>query len=179
MEELTNKLGGFPMDKFLNDLASISASINTILSSEAVKSIPKRLDTTLAHLEALTAKLDRDGGPLLTVMRADLNEMHKTLASVQTAVARVGNAADRMGGAADRVGRAADAASPLFQHMTAASDQLARAAINLRDLANDESPTVQHLNLAIEEISRSARALRLMANTIEQQPESLFRGKRE
>lgn len=178
VEELTNKLEEFPMDKFLANLASISSSINTILSSEAVKSIPKRLDTTLANLESLTAKLDRESNPLLAEMRSDLAEMHKTLASVQTAVARVDNAAERLGGAADRVGTAADAATPLFKHMTTASDELARAARNLQDLANDNSPTVQHLNLAIEEISRSARALRLMANTIEQQPEALFRGKR-
>ncbi|MEJ2688587.1 MAG: MlaD family protein [Deltaproteobacteria bacterium] len=178
VEELTNKLEAFPMDKFLANLASISSSINTILSSEAIKSIPKRLDITLANLESLTAKLDRASNPLLAEMRSDLVEMHKTLASVQTAVARIDNAADRLGGAADRVGTAADAATPLFKHMTTASDELARAARNLQDLANDNSPTVQHLNLAIEEISRSARALRLMANTIEQQPEALFRGKR-
>lgn len=178
MEELTNKLEGFPMDKFLSELASISTSINTILSSDTVKSIPKRLDSTLANLEALTAKLDRDGGPLLTEMRADLSELQNTLASVQSAVTRVGNAADRLGVAADQVGKAAGAASPLFSHMSSASKDLAKAAQKLQDLAADNSPTVQHLNMAIEEISRSARALRQMADTIEQQPESLLRGKR-
>lgn len=178
MEQLTNKLEGFPMDKFLADLASISSSIKTILSSEEVKSIPKRLDATLANLEALTAKLDREGSPLLTKMRSDLAELQKTLTEVRTAVVRVGNAADRIGGTADKVGQAAEAAPPLFKHMTTASDELARAARNLHNLADDDSPTVQHLNTAIEEISRSARALRMMADTIEQQPQSLLLGKR-
>ena len=184
VEELTNKIEGFPMDKFLADLASISASINTILTSKAVKDIPARLNRTLASLESLTAKLDREGGPLLTEMRSDLSEMRDTLASVRTAVARVGNAADhlgdsagRIGKAADRVGDAADAASPLFERMSTASDDLAGAARGLQDLVHEDSPTVQRLNSALQEISRSARALRLLADTIEQQPEAFLRGK--
>ena len=47
-EELASKLEGFPMDTFLADLAAISRSLNTILSSEAAKMIPVRLEATLA-----------------------------------------------------------------------------------------------------------------------------------
>ncbi|MFH1020671.1 MAG: MlaD family protein, partial [Pseudomonadota bacterium] len=164
MEELAAKLEGFPMDTFLVDLAAISRSFNTILSSEAAKKIPVRLEATLAHLQSLSARLDRDGGPALTEMRADLVEMRRALEAVRAAMVKVGGVAE--------------AGSPMVASLNKASEELAKTARTLQDLAGEESPTVQHLNSALQEIARAARALRLLAETLEQQPEAVIKGKR-
>ena len=163
-EELVSKLEGFPMDTFLTDLAAISQSLNTILSSEAARMIPVRLEATLAHLQSLSAKLDRDGGPMLTEMRADLVEMRKALEAVRAAMVKVGGVAE--------------AGSPVVASLGKASEELAKTAQALQGLAGEESPTVQHLNTALQEISRAAHALRLLAETLEQQPEAVLQGKR-
>jgi len=55
-------------------------------------------------------------------------------------------------------------------------DELGDAA--LQQLADEESPTFQRINLSLQEISRAARALRRLAESLEQQPEAVFRGKR-
>ena len=156
-EELATKLEGFPMDTFLTDLAAISQSFNTILSSEAARMIPVRLEATLAHLQSLSAKLDSDGGPVLA-------EMRKALEAVRVAMVKVGGVAE--------------AGSPVLASLGKASDELAKTAQALQGLAGEESPTVQHLNTALQEISRAARALRLLAETLEQQPEAVVQGKR-
>jgi len=163
-EELATKLEGFPMDTFLADLAAISQSLNKILSSEAARMIPVRLEATLAHLQSLSAKLDSDGGPMLTEMRTDLVEMRKALEAVRAAMVKVGGVAE--------------AGTPMVESLTKTSEELAKTAQALRGLAGEGAPTAQHLNTALQEISRAARALRLLAETLEQQPEAVVQGKR-
>ena len=157
VEEFATTLEGFPMEEFLADLAAISQSLNALLSSEETKMIPVRLEATLAHLESLSAKLDRDGDPVLTEMRAALE-------ATQAAMVKLGGVAE--------------AGSPVVVTLGKAGEELAKTAQALQELAGEESPTVQHLDTALREISRAARALRLLAETLEQQPEAIVQGKR-
>jgi paraquat-inducible protein B len=63
--------------------------------------------------------------------------------------------------------------------MTQASEDLARAANAVRSLTEQEAPTVQNVNAALKEIARAADALRLLAETLEQQPDAIWRGKKQ
>ena len=157
VEEFATTLEGFPMEEFLSDLAAISQSLNALLSSEETKMIPVRLEATLAHLESLSAKLDRDGDPVLAEMRAALE-------ATQAAMVKISGVAE--------------AGSPVVASLGKASEELAKTAQALQKLTGEESPTVQHLDTALREISRAARALRLLAETLEQQPEAIVQGKR-
>lgn len=164
VEELASRLEGFPMDTFLADLAGISRALNKALSSEAAKKIPVRLEATLAHLQSLSDKLNRDGGPVLAEMRADLVEMRKALDAVRVAMLKVGGVAE--------------AGAPMVASLGKAGEELAKTAQALQGLVGEASPTVPQLNTALQEISRAARALRLLAETLEQQPEAVWQGKR-
>ncbi|MHB1184078.1 MAG: MlaD family protein [Desulfobulbia bacterium] len=157
VEEFATTLEGFPMEEFLSDLAAISQSLNALLSSEETKMIPVRLEATLAHLQSLSAKLDRDGDPVLAEMRAALE-------ATQAAMVKLGGVAE--------------AGSPVVESLGKASEELAKTAQALQKLTGEGSPTVQHLDTALREISRAARALRLLAETLEQQPEAIVQGKR-
>lgn len=168
--ELSSMLEGFRVDEFLDDLAVISSSLRTILADGAWNTIPERLDATLANLQSLTARLDTASEPLLAEAEADLDELRKVIDSVQDAMDKVGLAADRIGGLADEN-------SPMVDSLTRTSAELSDTARALRQLADDESPTVRQVNLSLQEISRAARALRRLAESLEQQPEALFRGK--
>jgi paraquat-inducible protein B len=170
VEELTSILEGFPMDQFLNDLASINRSLKILLTSEATTGIPEQLRSVLKHLESLFARLDTESGPLLSEVRSDLDELRQAVLSVRGAMGRVGTAADR-------VSEFADPDSRMAAGITRAGDELAAAAVALQNLTGTKSPTVQHLNTAAQEISRAARSLRQLAETLEQQPETLLRGK--
>lgn len=185
VDELSSRLEGFPMDKFLMNVAEIGESVNKILSSTAARELPLRLETTLNHLESLATKLDARAEPILEDLRTDLIETRKALATAKTAVASVGAAADRVGNAADQVGGLAErvdgltsADSQPFKNMTRASEELAAAAQAVRGLTEEESPTIQGLNATLREMARAASALRLLAETLEQQPGAILRGKR-
>jgi len=172
VQELTTKLEGFPMDKFLADVAAISSAVNTLMSAQATQELPRRLDATLRHLQSLAARFDAQGGPVLKDVRANLDELHKALLAVQAAMAKVDTAADR-------VAELAGPDSRIVAGMTTASEELARAAAAVRSLTEQESPTVAHVDAALKEITRAANALRLLAETLEQQPDAIWRGKRQ
>lgn len=171
VEELTATLEGFAVDKFLADVAAISGSINRLVSAPATQDLPKRLDATLRHLESLAARIDAQSTPILNDVRDDLAEMRKALLATQTAMARVEVAADR-------VAALASPDSRMVGNMSRASDQLSKAAVALQDLAARDSPTVQNMNAALKEITRAAAALRVLAETLEEQPDAIYRGKR-
>jgi paraquat-inducible protein B len=171
VQELTSKLAGFPMDKFLADVMAITAALNQLMSSPATQELPQRLDTTLRHLASLAARFDAQGGPILKEIRSNLTEMHKALLAAQTALARLETAADR-------VSDLARADSVVVGNLTRAGDELARAAGAVRILTEQEAPTVQNVNAALKEITRAADALRLLAEMLEQQPDAIWRGKK-
>lgn len=172
IQELTSRLEGFPMDRFLADVAAIGEALNQTLNTPEARNLPRRLDATLKHLESLAARLDAKSGPILDETRADLVEMRKALVAAQSAMARLETAADR-------VGALAGADSELVKNLTRASEELAGAAKAVRGLAEAESPTVQNVNQALKEIARAAQALRQLAELLEQQPDAILRGKRK
>ena len=172
MQELTSKLEGFPMDQFLADVAAISGSVSKLMSAQATQDLPRRLDATLRHLESLARRFDAQGGPILKDVRDNLAEMNKALLAAQAALAKLDTAADR-------VADLARADSRMVAGMTHASEELAWAATAVRKLTEQESPTVDNVNAALKEIARAADALRLLAETLEQQPDAIWRGKRQ
>ena len=172
VQELTTKLEGFPMDKFLGDVAAISGAVSQLLSAQATQDLPRRLDATLRHLESLAARFDAQGGPILNDVRGNLAEMHKALLAAQAALARLETAADR-------VAELTRSDGAMVGNMTRASEELAKAAGAVRMLAEQESPTVTSVNAALKEIARAADALRQLAETLEQQPDAVWRGKRQ
>lgn len=171
VQEFSSMLQDFPMTEVLADLASITASIRSILSSEMLTTLPGRLDATLTHLESLTARLDSAGGPLLAQAQTDLDELLKAIDAVKVAMGKVSRAADRVEALADEDSR-------LYDSITRAGTELAAAAEALQRLADEESPTVQRIDLSLQEISRAARALRRLTESLELQPEAVLRGKR-
>lgn len=172
VDELTSKLEGFAVDKFLADVTAISTAVNTLMSDPSTQDLPKRLNATLRQLELLAAHLDARSMPIFEKADQDLIEMRKALEGAQAALAKVDTAAER-------VANLASPDSEMVSNMVRASDELAKAATSLSSLTAQESPTVQNMNDALKEISRAADALRLLAETLEEQPDAIFRGKRQ
>ena len=171
-QELTTRLESFPMDKFLADVAAISGAVSKLMSAQDTQDLPRRLDATLRHIESLAARFDAQGGPLLNDVRGNLAEMHKALLAAQAALARLESAADG-------VAELTRADGAMVGNMTRAGEELARAAGAVRTLAEQESPTVTGVNAALKEIARAADALRVLAEMLEQQPDAIWRGKRQ
>jgi len=56
-------------------------------------------------------------------------------------------------------------------------DHFNRTAQTLNHTLSEDSPLVHQLNTTLQDVSESARAFRNLSETIEQQPEAIWRGK--
>lgn len=165
VEELSLKLERFPMDRFLNDIAAISTSLNNVLATNEIAELPRQLNRTLQHLESLARKLDNQSGPMLQDLRAELVALDEALTSVKLV--------------ADRLAVLTDPTSPLLRTLNSAVEELAAAASAVRELSREDAPIAVHLDGMLHEVARAARAIRELAETLELQPEALLWGKRQ
>lgn len=163
-EELSMKLEGFPMEKFLHDLAAISAALGNLLATEETAELPQRLNRTLRQFEMFAKRLDDESIPMLRDMRGSLVALNETLSAMRSA--------------ADQVVMLADPNLPLYRNLSNAGTELADAAGTVSELSTASSITIERLDVVLQEVSRAARAMRLLAETLEQQPEAILRGKR-
>ena len=176
-QSLTDQVDRVDLAKMTDDLTATLAAARKLVAGPELQQTLAELAQTAGSLKRLSATLDQRVPRLADAAQG-------TLADASQASARLGSAADRFGGAADRVGSAAARAetllapdSPVVTSVQQAADELTRAAAALRHAAGDESATVQGVQRAMADLARAARAVRELADTLEQQPQSLIRGK--
>lgn len=176
-QSLTDQLDRVDLSRMTDDLSATLAAARKLIAGPELEKTLAELAQAAASLKRLSAQLDQRLPRLADAAQG-------TLADASQASARLGSAADRFGGAADRVGSAAARAESLLApdsrvvaSVQQAADELTRAAAALRSAAGDESSTVQGVQRAMADLARAARAVRELADSIEQQPQSLIRGK--
>ena len=176
-QSLQDQLDRVDLAKMTDDLSSTLAAARQLITGPELQQTLNELAQTAGALKRLSATLDQRLPRLADAAQG-------TLAEASQASARLGSAADRFGGAADRVGSAAARAESLLApdsrvvaSVQQAADELTRAAAALRAAAGDDSTTVQGVQRAMADLARAARAVRELADTLEQQPQSLIRGK--
>lgn len=154
------KFSDLPIPDVVAELRSSLAGVSAIVNSPEVADTVSRLPATLAAatdaLASATATLDllRDRLPPLLDNLSDTSS---------TANSALGDLRDRL--------------PPLIDSLTAASDSASAAASSVSATLAPDSPQARHLSDAIEDLRAAARSLRLFLNVLEQNPDSLLRGK--
>ncbi len=176
-QSLQQQLDGVDVSRMSKDLAETLAAARGLVAGPEIKQTLAELAQASAALARLAASMDKRLPGLA-------DSAQGTLRQAGEASVRVGGAADRVTGAADRVGSAAVRAetlltpgSPLLASVQQAADELGRSAAALRSATSDESASLQSVQRAMGDVSRAARAVRELADQIEQQPQSLIRGR--
>ena len=170
VQELTNKLDKLNLEKLIEDVSIISDSIRKLVSSPAASSALKNLDQTLANLATLTDSLNERSTRLATETRTVLQESAETLRTSREALAQI------TAGARNLTQLTKPDAAPIVA-LTHASEELARTAQSLRGTVGADSPVAWQLNETLKEVSATARSLRVLSEAIENQPESLLKGR--
>jgi paraquat-inducible protein B len=184
VEEFTNKLDKLNVEKLLDDVATISASVRNLVSAPAAGRALENLDTTLEHLSSLTAGLDARTANLSKDMRELIGETSNTLRETRSALQESAETLRAARATLTRIDESAanvaaltrPDAGPLLA-LTRASDELAATARTLREATGDDSSTRYRLDEMLEETAAAARALRLLAEALETNPESVLKGR--
>jgi paraquat-inducible protein B len=171
IQALKNQLEGMDFRKIAEDLSAIAASARAMVSGPELKQALTDLAEITATVNRVATRLDKRIDPLA-------NELQRSLVATRTAMDGLGQAAGSVNKTADQVGELLAPNAPLVQNLQRAAAEVARSAASLREATADDSSLRLGADRALDDLSRAARALRDLAETLEQQPDSLLRGRK-
>jgi paraquat-inducible protein B len=178
LQDLQNQVDELDIKRLMDDISAIAGTARKLLSKPELDKVVQDLAATAANLNGLTGKLNRQLDPLLGGVRELGGSTRQTLADVSRAASQVGEAAQRIGASVDSVASTLGPEAPLAKSLRSAADELALTAGALRQASANEAPLNQNLQRSLQDVSKAARALRELAETLDQQPESVLKGRR-
>lgn len=171
VQELTAKLEEVDIERLVNDVYAIAASLRGLLASPELRSAVKNIDSSLTNLNSLSAKLDKSVDPVVGRIDETLKEISNSMQATREAM-------ESFDKTAASFNKMADPDSPLLASFRQTSAEFARTAAALQTLTSQDSPSIVNLNRTLKDLSTAARALRDMADSLERQPESLLKGRK-
>ena len=153
LERITKKLQDLDISKLTKDLEAVTEGLNVFVNSEDFQAMPANLATTLDSLTGLSNQL-------------------------QQQLATTGPKVDQMlDGANTELPRLSGMVASNLETINDATAAFEKTMTDIEGLVAYDSATIYRLNQALQELTRAGRALQLLAKTLEEQPESLIRGK--
>jgi paraquat-inducible protein B len=149
IEKIGKLLESVPIDKLLEHITSIIQGIDRLVTSRDLHESITTLRATLDDIRSLAGNLDRHVGPLASSANLTLEDARSTLQ-------KAGNTLD-------------DVSITLKQTNT---------TLQSADALLSDEQLLTALDNALNEISSAAYAIRILAETINNQPESLLKGRR-
>lgn len=179
IQALKDQLDGIDFRRIADDIAAIAGSARALVAGPELRQALGDLKELMATLKRASLRLDRRVDPLADGLQHALLTARRALERVDTAAQGVDDTAHRLGQASDRASALLASDSALVLDLRRAVDELGRTAASLRESTSGDSALVRSGERALQDLSRASRALANLAETLEQQPESLLRGRSE
>lgn len=161
LERITRQVESLDLGQLASDLQATAAGLNAFTTSEKFQALPESLNTTLQAVTDLGKRLDAQiasSGP----------QLDRVLETTNTTVGKINAEVPRLSQSArDSLTRLNGAIASFEQTMT-----------EMKHLIDADSPTTYQLNQAMRELALAGKALQSLAKSLEEQPESLIRGRK-
>jgi paraquat-inducible protein B len=159
-ERFTKKLQEIDVQKLAEQIDSIADSINHLVSSEEFQNLPVNATDALDSLQNLSSQLQdqlASTGPKIDTV---LDEAAETVASANSELPRLTTLIEEN-----------------LKVLEGAIIAFEQGMTGIDGLVSPDSITLYQLNNALKEITRAGRSLQSLATTLEEQPESIIKGK--
>ena len=181
IQEFTRKLEEFPIDVLLHDLASAAAGVDKLFNGPELLQAIKQFDQTMQDYSTLTHqytgladKLDQRSQQITQDLNTTLTTLNTTLQSTQGLVSA---GTQLVGNSNDLIQQLRANADQITTTTTETLNAIKATSSSANQLLAEDSPFQHQLSKTLQEMASSARALRILANTLEENPESLLKGK--
>lgn len=161
LQRIIRKLEDIDVGELVEDLQTISNGIQTLVTGDDFQGLPANLTSTLDSVRELSTQLSEQ-----------LATTGPKLDSVLEETAVTVNAAN------EQLPRITSLIESNLKVLDGAIASFEKGMQGVDGLVSPDSATVYQLNNALQEMTRAGRSLQSLANTLEQQPESVIRGKR-
>lgn len=161
LQRIISKLEDIDIGKLSADLESISNGVQSLISSEDFQALPGNMTSTLDSVRELSMQLSEQLASTGPKLDSVLEETAVTVSNANKQLPRIATLVEGN-----------------LKVLNEAIAAFESGMKNVDGLVEPDSATVYQLNTALQEMTRAGRSLQSLANTLEQQPESVIRGKR-
>jgi paraquat-inducible protein B len=179
IQALKDQLDEIDLGQITDDLSAIAASARALVAGPELREALLDLKALMATLSRASLRLDRRVDPLADELLRSLQTTRQTLARVDSAAQSVDAGAQRLGEASEHASALLAGDSALVLDLRRTADELGRTAASLREATSGDSVLMLRSERALQDLARASRAVANLAETLEQQPESLLRGRTE
>ncbi len=162
LEVVARKLEEMDLGELADKVQSIIGALNNFVGSEDFQAIPAQLQAALQEVTALSRQLQAQ----LSVSGPKLDQA-------------LDGAAATLEGANQELPRISELVEKNLKVLDNAITAFEGTMRNIDSLVAPDSPTTYQLNQVLQEVTRASRAIQALTNTLQEQPESLLRGKSE
>ena len=162
LEILTQRLEELDLAKLASSIESIIGGLDSFLTNKDLQALPTNLQSTLIAVTQLSEELHTQvaaAGPKLDTV---LDDTAATLAGANRELPKISSLVQKN-----------------LEVLDKAIKGFEETMNNINRMVEPGSGTNYQLNKALKELTMAGEAIKQLANTINEQPESLLRGKRE
>jgi paraquat-inducible protein B len=178
IQNLREQFDGMDFRRIAEDISAIASSARAVVGGPQLKQAMDDLAAITSTFKRISDRLDKRIDPLANELQRSLESTRKAMDGMGQAAQSVNNTAEGLGKTSNQVSELLAPNAPLVTNLQRAADEVARTATALREATSGDSRLMTGADQALGDLSRAARALRDLAEALEQQPDSLLRGRR-
>lgn len=160
-EEISRSFQELDVKSLVDSLNNITRKIDDIVGGGQIQETLGNFNRVAESIERTSNTVDREIGSLGSDIKVTLNNLNHLMTELNSQAPKLTHSLDQSLGA--------------LQDSLENFDQ---ATNNLNQMLSDDAPLVYQLNRTLSDISRSAQAFQSLSETLDQQPESLLRGRK-
>ncbi len=177
-QELRSQVEELDIKRLVADISAIAGSTRGLLANPELHQTLRDVAQATAQMRALMDKLNRQADPVLNSAQGAAEATRVAMLDVSRAAARVDETFKRIDTATQGVAATVAPDAPLVLSLRRSADELGAAAAAVRGMTAEDAPLSQNLQRSLQDMARAARALRELSETLDQQPESMLKGRR-
>ncbi|WP_397532621.1 MlaD family protein [Roseateles sp.] len=177
-QELRSQVEELDIKRLVADISAIAGSTRALLANPELHQTLRDVAQATAQMRGLMDKLNRQADPVLNSAQGAAEATRVAMLDVSRAAARVDETFKRIDTATEGVAATMAPDAPLVMSLRRSADELAATAVALRGMTAEDAPLSQNLQRSLQDMARAARALRELSETLDQQPESMLKGRR-
>ncbi|MDP3252633.1 MAG: MlaD family protein [Hydrogenophaga sp.] len=178
IQNLREQFDGMDFRRIAEDISAIASSARAVVGGPQLKQAMDDLAAITSTFKRISERLDKRIDPLANELQRSLESTRKAMDGMGQAAKSVNTTAEGLGKTSNQVSELLAPNAPLVTNLQRAADEVARTATALREATSGDSRLMTGADQALGDLSRAARALRDLAEALEQQPDSLLRGRR-
>jgi paraquat-inducible protein B len=159
-EELSKSFAEMDIKGMVRHINDVAIELNNIVKSGQIQTTIKNINNAAVSIEKTSNSTNLRITQLSQNIEKTRTEIDKLLAELNARTPELAKSIDKS-----------------LKDLSYSLEQVNKTAASIDGTVSEDAPLINQLNTTLNEISRSAQAFRNLTETLEQQPESLLRGK--